>query len=67
MMGLSLLCIIYLLNTIETATAVPVALVYAAVTALAGPIYAELKLETKPAHKAALLMVPLLVSGYLAL
>lgn len=65
--GISFLTLIYILNTIDIATAVPIALVYAALTALFGPIYAEFKLETKPAHKAALLMIPLLITGYLAL
>jgi hypothetical protein len=51
----------------DITVALPIALTYACVTALFGPLYAELKLETKPAHKAAFLMVPLIVSGFLAL
>ena len=43
----------------DVTVALPIALTYACVTALFGPLYAELKLETKPAHKAAFLMVPL--------
>ena len=39
----------------------------AGVTAVAGPVYAELNLETKAMHKVAFLMAPLLVTGYMAL
>lgn len=56
-----------MLNVMDIAVALPIALVYSCFTALFGPIYAELKLETKPAHKAAFLMAPLIVSGFLAL
>merc|ERR1719375_1302236 len=67
MAGIAFAFLLYLLNTIDIATALPVALVYACVVAVAGPLYAELKLETKPAHKAALLMIPFIITGALAL
>ncbi|EOD34325.1 hypothetical protein EMIHUDRAFT_202059 [Emiliania huxleyi CCMP1516] len=65
--GIAFLTLIYTFSTMETAAAVPIALTMACLTAVFGPIYAELKLETKPAHKMAFLMAPLIVSGFLAL
>ena len=65
--GVSFLTLLYLLNTMDIATAMPVAVAYACLIAAFGPIYAELKLETKPAHKLAFLMAPLIVTGFLAL
>lgn len=65
--GVAMLALLYTLNSIDIATAFPIALVFAALTACFGPIYAELKLETKPAHKMAFLMAPLIGSGLLAL
>ena len=65
--GVAFLTLLYMLNTVELATAVPIAVAYACIIACFGPIYAELKLETKPAHKAAFLMAPLIVTGLLSL
>ena len=52
---------------LDVAAAVPALVAYMAICAVVGPVYAELKLETTPAHKAALLMVPFIVTGLLAL
>jgi len=66
--GMSILFLMYVLNTaVDAPTAVKLLVPYMALSSLVGPVYAELKLPTKPAHKAALLMVPLIVSGVLAL
>jgi len=65
--GVAFLTVIYTLFQLETAAAVPIALTMSCITAIFGPIYAELKLETKPAHKMAFLMAPLIISGFLAL
>ena len=65
--GVAFLTLIYTFSVMETAAAVPIALAMACITAIFGPLYAELKLETKPAHKMAFLMLPLIVSGFLAL
>jgi len=65
--GLMILSLIYSFFAMDIATAFPIALVTGLVTAIAGPFYAELKLETKPAHKAALLMIPLLITGAMAI
>ena len=42
---MSFLTLLYLLNTMDIATAMPVAVAYACLIAAFGPIYAELKLE----------------------
>mmetsp|Transcript_12080 Transcript_12080/g.39797 ORF Transcript_12080/g.39797 Transcript_12080/m.39797 type:complete len:177 (-) Transcript_12080:217-747(-) len=66
--GLCILYTVYLLNyKMDVAAAVPALVAYMAICAVVGPVYAELKLETTPAHKAALLMVPFIVTGLLAL
>merc|ERR1719473_2480108 len=65
--GIAFLTLIYTFSTMETAAAVPIALTMACLTAVFGPIYAELKLETKPAHKMAFLMAPFIITGFLAL
>ena len=66
--GVAILYVVYLLNTqMEVAAAVPALVAYMVATSILGPIYAELKLDTTPAHKAALLMVPFIVTGLLAL
>ena len=67
MTGIAFLTCIYCFSVMDTATAVPIAFVMACLTAIAGPLYAELKLETKPAHKMAFLMIPIIISGALAL
>jgi len=65
--GVAMVTLLYVFSQMDTATALPIALAYSCAVAVAGPLYAELNLETKPAHKAALLTIPLLVSGFLAL
>jgi len=66
--GLAILYAVYLLNTqMDVAAAVPALVGYMAVCAVVGPVYAELTLDTTPAHKAALLMVPFIATGLLAL
>jgi len=65
--GVAFMTLLYTFNTIDIATAIPIAVAYTCFTAVAGPLYAELNLETKPAHKVALLMAPLVISGFLAL
>ena len=65
--GVSLITLLYALNQMDIATALPIALAYSCVTAVIGPLYAEMNFECKPAHKAAFLMAPLLVAGFLAL
>jgi len=65
--GVAFATVLYLLNTMDIATALPVAVVFACAIGVFGPLYAELKLETKPAHKVALLMLPIIITGLLAL
>ena len=66
--GISVLFIMYLLNfAVDVSFAVPALVTFMAIAAAFGPVYAEFKLETTPAHKAALLMVPFIITGLLAL
>jgi len=66
--GVMVLFSMYLLNfAVELSVAVPALVVFMGIAACVGPVYAELKLETTPAHKAALLMVPFIVTGLMAL
>ena len=65
--GVALLTLLYTFRKMGAVAAFPIALTYATIVALIGPLFAELNLETKPAHKAAWLMAPLIASGLLAL
>lgn len=65
--GVFLLGLLYTWSKMEVAAAFPIAYGICVITAVLGPLYAELQLETKPAHKAAFLMIPLVVAGGLAL
>ena len=65
--GVALLTLLYTFRKMGAVAAFPIALTYGTIVALIGPLFAELNLETKPAHKAAWLMAPLIASGLLAL
>lgn len=59
--------LLYTLQQMDITAAYPIAVVMCIATAVAGPLYTELKLGTKPAHKAAFLMAPFVVTGLLGL
>merc|ERR550514_1317714 len=66
MAGAFMLTVLYTWSKMDVAAAFPIAYVMGVITAIIGPFNAELTLETKPAHKAALLMIPFIITGAMA-
>ena len=65
--GIFMLTLLYTWSKMDIAAAFPIAVATCVATAILGPLYAELNLETKPAHKAAFLMAPFVVTGLMSL
>lgn len=61
------LTLLYTFQQMDIAASFPIAVTFCVLTAVAGPLYAELNLETKPAHKASFLMAPFVATGLLSL
>jgi len=66
MAGAFMLTVLYTWSKMDVSAAFPIAYVMGIITAILGPLNAELTLETKPAHKAAFLMIPFIITGAMA-